>query len=395
MTPKVRKTVCFAACLVALLAAAAAISASPSSGRGIQQAVAIDREPAAPTPVGIVARLGDRSDAELQHVAAKLQASGVTFIREDVDWSTIQPHPGHTYWGSMDRWVAAAAEHDLQIMGVLGSSPEWIAPQWNDPPTSGPQLEAFSAFVREALARYGSNGSFWQEHPGLPADPIEYWDIWNEPYVARFWGPGPPDPAAYARMFKSVVQASQGADPSSRFMLEADTRIVSSGWPWKPFLAAMFDAVPDLGKYAYGVSVHPYQGEGASPRACTPFTRSPGVQARWQATALQFCRITDIRRFLDDHGAAALKLWITEVGWSTAPEAELAVSEETQARYVQQTFDLLHTTDRGLVSGLIWYEYQSAEASPTELDDYFGLVRPDGEPKAAWRVFVEEATSGL
>jgi hypothetical protein len=290
----------------------------------------------------------------------------------------------------MDRWVAAAAGQGLEVMAMLGAPPAWATPKWNVAPTGGGSLTAFSQFVRAVVGRYGSQGSFWQAHPGLAPVPIRYWDNWNEPYAARFWGDESPDPAAYARMFKAVVETARDVDPGARFMLEADTRIVSDGWPWKPFLTAMFDAVPDLGSYAYGVSVHPYQGDGGSPRACSPSVRSPGSQARWQATALQFCRLDDIRRILDAHAAGDLKIWITEIGWSTAPAAEGGVSDATQAAYVRQVFELLRTRYQGLVSGLIWYEYQGPEADPAELDEYLGLVRSDGQPRPSWQAFAEE-----
>lgn len=376
--------------LLAILFASLAAAVSMTSGHEVPRKAHGDRRPGPAVPIGIKARLSARDDGELAQVTAKLRATGISIVREDVAWSTIEPRPGTYYWDGMDRWVAAAAAQGLEVMAILDSPPTWATPRWNVAPTGGEPLAAFSAFVRAVVARYGSDGAFWQSHPGLQAIPIQYWDIWNEPYAARFWGDESPDPAAYAEMFKAAVEAARRADPAARFMLEADTRIVSDGWPWKPFLAAMFDAVPDLGKYAYGVSVHPYQGDGGSPRSCTPEARSPGSPSRWQATALQFCRIADIHQILAAHGAGDLKIWITEIGWSTAPAAAAAVSEAAQAKYVRQAFELLRTRYQGLVSGLVWYEYQGPESDPSELDGYLGLVRADGEAKPAWQVFSEE-----
>ena len=50
------------------------------------------------------------------------------------------------------------------------------------------RLASFSAFVRSLVERYGTGGTFWEENPDLAARPIRYYDIWNEPYVPRFWG---------------------------------------------------------------------------------------------------------------------------------------------------------------------------------------------------------------
>lgn len=381
------------ACLLGVAILSPSVLASAPSSHGPRAGISRAQRRGGQIPIGIKARLSNRSDSELAEVVSKLRSTGVSIVREDVTWSTIEPKPGKYYWAGMDRWVTAAAEQGISVMAVLDAPPEWVTARWSDAPADGQQLADFAEFCREVVARYGSNGTFWERHPGIPAVPILYWDIWNEPYVPRFWTQNFPDPAGYAHMFKTVVQAGRTADPSARFMLEADTRVIATGWPWKPFLAAMFEAVPDLGRYAYGVSIHPYPGDGDSPRACTPDTRSSGIRARWQATALQFCRIEDIRRILDANDAKNVKIWITEVGWSTAPAAPSAVSEEAQARYVHQVFDLVRTRYLGLVSGLIWYEYEGPESNPADFDDYLGLVHSDGQPKPAWEAFADEVAA--
>lgn len=340
--------------------------------------------------VGIKARLSTRTDAGLSRVTRRLRAAGVTHVREDVSWARIERSPGVFRWEGMDRWVVAATQNDLEIIALVGDSPAWATPGWNVAPTGAAPLADFSNFVRRLVQRYGTNGAFWRAHPELKPVPIRYYDIWNEPYVSRFWSDRFPDPAGYARMFKAVVQAARPVDPRARFLLEADTRVIETGWPWQPFLSAMFDAVPDLGEYAYAVSVHPYQGDGGSPRTCSRPTPSRGVKQDWRATVLQFCRIEDIRRILDARGAHDTRIWITEIGWSTAPHGKGSVSERRQAAYVSEVFDLLRAR-RGLVSGVVWYEYQAPARDPARHGEFFGLVGPDGTPKPAWDAFRAEA----
>lgn len=381
---------CFA-CLLGVGALALPPLLSSAAGHERLARISKAQMPGGQIPIGIKARLSDRSDSDLASTTSKLRAAGVSIVREDLTWSTIEPKPGHFYWAGTDRWVMAAAEQGLEVMAVLDAPPNWATSRWSDAPVEGKQLDDFASFCREVVARYGTNGTFWSSHAGVPAVPIQYWDVWNEPYAPRFWTNDFPDPAGYARMFKAVVQTARSADPSAKFLLEADTRIVAGGWPWKPFLGQMFDAVPDLGRYAYGVSVHPYQGDGGSPRSCTPDTRSSGIRTRWQATALQFCRIEVVRHILNASNADKVKIWVTEIGWSTAPAADRTVSDAAQATYVRQVFDLVRTKYAGIVAGLIWYEYQGPESDPTETDGYLGLVRADDRPKPGWRVFVDEA----
>jgi hypothetical protein len=398
MRPRRPRTLVYLTWLLMLLAVATlAVSLAPAQGevgRGSLRGslVAAPR----PVPVGITARLAERSDADLARVVSRLRAAGVDYVKEDVSWRALEPSPGVYDWSSMDRWVSAATEGGLGIIALPLDPPSWATPAWNVAPVGGSgRLAAFSSFVRSLVERYGAHGSFWKENPELPARPIRYYDIWNEPYVARFWGRGFPDPGGYARMFRAVVRGARPADPRARFLLEADTRVLAGGRPRNPFLAKMLRAVPDLARYAYAVSVHPYQGDGDSPRECSRPAGRRELARDWKATALDFCRIADIRRLLDARGARRVRIWITEVGWSSAPRARNSVTKAAQARYVRQVFDLLRTRYRGMVSGLVWYEYQSSQARPWDQEDYFGLVRPDGAPKPAWHSFARQARRGL
>ena len=324
MRPRHPRSLVYLTWLLSLLAVATlAVSLAPArgeAGRGSLHGSLVSGPPH--VPVGITARLSERSDGDLARVVSRLRSAGVAYVKEDVSWRTLEPSRGVYDWSSMDRWVAAAAGGGLRIIALPCDAPRWAMPRWNYAPVRGSgRLADFSDFVRELVERYGNRGAFWQEHPELAARPIRYYDIWNEPYVRRFWGREFPDPGGYARMFKAVVKAARPADPGARFMLEADTRVLATGYPGKPFLAAMLRAVPRLGSYAYAVSVHPYQADGESPRECSRPRPSRGVRRDWRATVLDFCRIADIRRMLDAAGARRVRIWITEVGWSSAPRA--------------------------------------------------------------------------
>ena len=175
-------------------------------------------------------------------------------------------------------------------------------------------------------------------------------------------------------------------------MLEAETGNGGTSWPQPPYLGAMFDAVPDLGKYADYVSVHPYTSED-SPDVCTPESPSKGLDQDWKATRFQFCRVLDVRKILDGRGAANTRIWITEIGYTTAPHGARAVSEAQQAQYVHDIFRMLRQWR--IVDGICWYDYQTDESNPSDDQGYFGLVHADGSAKPAWDAFVQEAHAGL
>jgi hypothetical protein len=337
--------------------------------------------------IGLYADLRGLTGSDLQQTALTLHEAGVQFTREIFSWTQLEPQPGVFRWTSSDAFMAAAAANDLHVMATPAGIPSWIS-QNSSLGVSGPaQIAEYAEFVRQVVARYGSNGAFWSENPQLPRIPVEMYDIWNEPYTPGFWGPSP-DPATYAEMFKAAVIAGRSADPNAKFLLEANPGSFAPGSP--AFLSAMFQAVPDLSQYADAVSVHPYASNGWSPSYCTPYAVSRGVNQDWYPTQYETCRIQDIRNILDANNATATKIWITEVGYSTSAGQQNAISDATQASYVQQLFDLLRGPWNGLVSGVQWYQYQATSAA----SDY-GLVNLNGTPKPAWSAFVSEVKQGF
>jgi polysaccharide biosynthesis protein PslG len=348
--------------------------------------------PVSPPLVGVYARLRIRTGADLVETITRLRSSGVQFSREDFTWETLEPEPGQPNWRTTDALMGASASQGLQIIPVILGSPSWVASAWNIGPTSPAGMAAYANFVRAVAARYGSRGTFWAQNPTIPRDPINYYDLWNEPYYPGDWANGP-NPAGYAQMFKQAVIAAMPVDPNAKFLLEANTSSYTNGAP--AFLSAMFNAVPDLGSYAYGLSVHPYANNGWGPNYCTRYTPSRGVAQDWLSTLYQVCRIEDERRILDAHGASNVTLWITEIGWTTTPGARNAVSETEQADDVHTLFAMLRGQWRGMVAGIQWYDYQDAPPSGQETPDGYGLLRANGTAKPSWNAFTEELARGF
>lgn len=321
-----------------------------------------------------------------------MRSAGVQFSRENFSWATIEPTPGRLNWSGPDRLMRVAATQGLEIVPLIWGSPTWAAGTWNVAPLTSATSQAYANFVREVVTRYGSNGTFWTENPGIPRDPTTYYDLWNEPYYPAFWASGP-DPAAYARMFRQAVTVARGADPSARFLLEANTSSYTSGAP--SFLPAMFNAVPNLGSYASGLSVHPYASDGRGPAYCTRYTPSRGAGQDWHSTLYETCRIEDERRILNMFGATNVKLWITEVGWSTTQGAPNSVTAMQQAAYIRTLFTMLRGQWRGLVAAVQWYQLEDAPPTAGRPADGYGLLRGNGTAKPSWTAFQEQVAQGL
>jgi hypothetical protein len=344
-------------------------------------------EPRGQIPLGIQADLRSRSGPDLGDVLMRMHDAHLRFSREDFSWSTIEPRPGVFCWAQTDFWMYGAARAGIQIIAVPDAAPAWAEPSQTTAPTDQAGTRAYAAFVRQLLGRYGSYGSFWNLHPSLRSNPVRFVDVWNEPYSKQFWSRSFPDPAGYARIFEAVVHAARPVDRRARFLLEADTTAITENGQ-DPFLTAVLREQPAVARDAYAVSVHPYASNGWGPSFCDP-------TAAASVTRFQFCRIRQIRRILDSHHASRVRLMITELGWSIAPQNSSGVSVAALTAYIHETFTLLRTRWKGLVSGLIWYDYQSPQRDPASLNDFYGLVQPDGVPGPGWPVLAEEAQRGI
>ena len=54
------------------------------------------------------------------------------------------------------------AKQGLRLIAIPDGSPSWATSD-NAPPASGPALAGYTQFVTQAIARYGTNGTFWAQ----------------------------------------------------------------------------------------------------------------------------------------------------------------------------------------------------------------------------------------
>jgi hypothetical protein len=332
------------------------------------------------TPAG---RLGDivgisshlfwfgRSDVDAS--MAKIRAAGMHWIRDDFNWPQLEPQRGVYDWNRTDNLMAAAARAGVDVLGILTYSPAWASsdPTGNGARTYPPRNpDAYGAVTAAVVARYGAAGSFWAAHPELPARPLRALELWNEPWFKQFWAPNP-DPAAYARL----VRAAAAAVPNRRgveLLMSGDNLSVSSDGVPRPWLATIAQDTPDVLGLVDGLAVHPYP---------QPFGRSPQDttgDARWR-----FDRVPTAGSVAAAAGHP-LPLWITEIGWSTAPPANGGVTETQQSAYIDDAIEIATTAWAGAVSHVFLYTLTDSTTESDALQRDYGLLRADGSPKPAW-----------
>jgi hypothetical protein len=297
--------------------------------------------------------------------ANQMAASGVRTVRVQVNWGFIEQSPGHRDWSFYDDFIGNLAAARLQALPVLLGVPTWISSRGSRPPIyTGSQRRAWTSFVAELAARYGRNGGFWRERPGLPYHPFVDWEVWNEPNLAVYWG-GRPNPRRYVRLLRLTRAALDPVDPSARLIIGGifPPPRARYGVSLRTFLDRLY-RVRGARRAFDALAIHPFAG------------RPKGVIAA--------CR--EARRLMNSHRDRRTPLWITELGWSTGGtnwgRSPFRATESTQAKYLTRTFRRLIALRRALrLERLVWHAWQDTNVPGAPWTLHMGLLRSDGSPK--------------
>lgn len=311
---------------------------------------------------------------------ARMSAGGVETMRLPLPWSSIQRSPRSGYnWEGMDFVVGEAAEHGIEILPVLGTSPNWATGNWRRMPVdSARQRRAWAGFVRAAVERYGRGGEFWAEHgprskDPVPAMPIRAWQIWNEENFYYFVKPV--SPGRFARLLSVTRPAVKGADPRAEIVLgglfgEPRQRLPRA-MDATDFLHALYRSRGVKADFD-AVALHPYAADVAELRR----------------------QVEEVRATMARHGDRRSNLYITEMGWGSAFNPQTVAFEvglRGQARELRRAYGyLLANRGRLRLRQVDWFTWKDLPGS-CDFCDSSGLFRQGKrfKPKPAWRAFVQ------
>jgi hypothetical protein len=298
-------------------------------------------------------------DTHLQTIAD----DGVQVVRMGAWWSDLEPaapvNGVHLYsWSDVDQQVAALARHNLRWEPLLCFSATWgstIPGDYNGAPDG---TQNFALFAAALVKRYGPGGSFWAEHPNLPALPVDAYEVWNEENAKVYWHPSTPED--YADLYAATRSAIHGVDADARVVVgglaAADTSSVLSP---ADFLRKMVAHRPDLKGNIDAVALHPY-------------ARNPqGV----------YDKIAAFRHDLDAIAGPGIPLELTEIGWSTTDTAE-----SNRADYLRELASTLPRTDCGL-ERMTAYAWLGPEQDSSDREQWFGMANRDGSNKPSASAF--------
>ena len=231
-------------------------------------------------------------------------AVGATTIRTDFTWESTQKQRGAPFvFSRMDKMVGAIAAAGMRPWMLLSYSAPWANAQqthWAFPDDPN----EYAAYAAANVARYGSRGTFWTEHPELPRLPAQHFEVWNEQNHPLFLHDQATAPERYAALYSATRGAIKAVDPEAVVTVGG---LVAQGA--EAFLTRFVQALPGGVDAIDEVGYHPYSSDG---RASLKLVRT-------------------FRETLDGIGLGEAPIALTEAGFMPGSPASA------------QSFDLLHS----------------------------------------------------
>ncbi len=327
-------------------------------------AVSADRWYADPPLLGIV-------DAGRQAGAAR--QAGATWDRALFLWQEIQPN-GPSDW-NLDRYVdqmgiESSLEGSLPVVGVVQGTPVWAAVDWHagaagvpsglDYPVDDPRNRFGQFMLRLARANKGR---------------VSTWVIWNEPDIrpgeSGPWWTWSGSDADFFKLLRTGYRAVKQVDPQASVVFPATTYFADAVRGRDLFLGRVLaqgeldrDA-PDNGYYFDAVATNLYCSLDAVYRVYGVYS---AILARYQLQK---------------------PIWLTETNCPVYNDASTPVPDsgrittDEQAAYLVESLALARAAGYQRIG---WYSMLDHDASSGILDRW-GLLRPNGTPRPAYRAF--------
>lgn len=311
------------------------------------------------------------------------QGLGVGWVKQQVEWHTIEHGPDNFEWEPLDRAVEACNGFGFKLLLGVTHAPDWTRVSELE---SGPPADyaEFGRFMGQLATRYRGR--------------VAGYELWNEPNLAREWRGEPLDPARFVALVAEGASGVRAADPDG---------LVISGAPAvtgindgveaiddRVFLRGMYEA--GIAQWVDGIGAHPYG-----------FANPPDES--WQDPAHVSSSHNNHPSFffhdtLEDYHAIMLaygdagrqeppQLWVTEFGWpsteemgpmdTTGWEYARQVSEAQQADYIVRAFRV--GDERSWVGPMFLWNLNLATIwGPGDPVSAYSLLRPDSSYRPAY-----------
>ncbi|MDQ3724484.1 MAG: hypothetical protein M3335_01105 [Actinomycetota bacterium] len=271
-----------------------------------------------------------------------------------------------------DEIFAFAADRGIRILPIL------VVKEDSSGPVPTGQFDWFE-FVRRAVKRYGHNGNFWvsRAQAGLPVQPVEAWEIWNEPNQNGI------NASEYGQFLGGTAHVLQSA--SSNHAGKTTQVLMGGILMWngsgQGYFQTAWNQVKNEGNVT-GVAIHPYAMCG-------------------DRLAVMRSSVHNVRNYLNANLGNSRSIWITEFGWPLGhwvfknqfgqTECEFTFREADQAGHMQAALDWYQAQSTTLnIPTVVWYNLRDDDQAH-RWDTRIGLRDEAGHFRRAWYTFQSEA----
>jgi hypothetical protein len=307
------------------------------------------------------------------------QGLGVGWIKQQVEWHTIEHGPGDLDWQLLDLAVEACSDHGFRLLLGVTHAPDWTRASETE---GGPPSDyaEFGRFMEQVAVRYRGR--------------VAAYELWNESNLAREWQG---EPLSAARFVALVAEGARGVRAG-----DAEALVIS-GAPAvtgindgvtaiddRVYLRGMYEA--GIARWVDGIGVHPY-GFANPPDAS--WLDAEQVATSHNSHPSFFFRDTleDYRAIMVEYGDSERQLWPTEFGWpsthrmgkmdATGQEYAREVKERQQAEYIVRAFRMGEERD-WVGTMFLWNLNMAPIWGPGNLTSAYSLLRPDGSYREAY-----------
>jgi hypothetical protein len=301
-----------------------------------------------------------------------LDSLGVGWVKQQVEWHTVEYSPGEFDWKPLDHVVDSCEAMGLKLLLSVVRAPDWLRA---DVLESGPPTDygEFGRFTEALAARYKGR--------------VAAYELWNEPNLAREWRGDTLEPARFVALVAEGSKAVRAVDPGALIVSGAPAVTgINDGVTAiddRVFLRGMFEAGID--RWVDGIGVHPY-GFANPPDESWQDPTHIASSHNEHPSFFFLDTLEDYYAIMLEYSDHPHKLWVTEFGWPSVEnmgdmdtegwEYAREVSEAQQAEYVVRAFHM--GDERSWVGPMFLWNLNLATiwGSDNPVSAY-SLLRPD------------------
>ena len=312
----------------------------------------------------------------------KLAANlGMGWIKQQIDWTSIEYARGLYRWGELDHLVAEARKFGLKILFSVARAPGFSRPEPVEEDGPPSDFAIFRDFMHALSSRYQGR--------------VAAYELWNEPNLKREWRGLDLSAEKFVELVKAGAEGVRAGDPNA---------IIISGAPAVTGIDDKINAIDDrvflrqmiaagVGDVVDVIGVHPY---GAANPPDERAADAAHLRSNYNSHPSFFFldTIEDYHQILSEANIDK-PLWVTEFGWPSIEkfgavedtagwEYAREVTEADQAAYLLRAIALRR--DRVWLGPMIIWNLNIAPLLGAERSESaYGLLRPDGSKRPAYQ----------